>query len=128
MSSASWTWPTCAASRSKGVREVDAIIWVVFALLVWTAWNMPTKAEIRRLLSGVGEEGRPHGWRSAIEGRVGAPCTLTLTEPLYACGTSGELAGTVIDVDDEWVLLEVSDKKGTRQVAVRLDMIKGIEE
>ena len=119
----------CTALCSKGVREVEILVWVIFALLIWILCTMPTKAEIRRLLSNVGADGQPHGWRSAIEGRMGASCKLTLTEPLYAWGTPGELSGTVLDVDDEWVLVEVPDKKGAPQrVAVRLEQIKGIEE
>ena len=44
-------------------------------------------------------------------------------------GNVVELAGTVVDVDDEWVLMEALDKKGHRRlIAMRLDQVAGINE
>ena len=66
--------------------------------------------------------------RSLLEARKGTVCALVLAEASTAAGGT-RLTGTLVDVDDEWVLVEAEQKKGgTRSVALRLDRVQGLEE
>ena len=95
----------------------------VIALYVW----MPTKRDLRRLAAREGAASS--GLRDQLKGRRGVSCKLMLDDANTAVGSS-VLDGTVVDVDDEWVLVERPFKQGdgTQLVAVRLESISGIEE
>ena len=95
----------------------------VIALYVW----MPTKRDLRRLAA---REGAPSsGLREQLKQRQGASCKLMLDDANAAVG-SAVLDGTIVDVDDEWVLVERPLKQGdgAQLVAVRLEDISSIEE
>ncbi|MCF2621173.1 hypothetical protein [Collinsella tanakaei] len=95
----------------------------VIALYVW----MPTKRDLRRLAAREGA--LSSGLREQLKRRRGTSCKLMLDEANPAVG-SAVLDGTVVDVDDEWVLVERPFKQGdgTQFVAVRLEGISSIEE
>lgn len=59
---------------------------------------------------------------------MGSRCTVTLADATVA--TEGiSITGTLRDMDDEWALFEVKQKKGgARLTAVRLDSIESLEE
>ncbi len=59
---------------------------------------------------------------------MGSRCTVTLTGATVA--TEGiSITGTLRDMDDEWALFEVEQKKGdARLTAIRLDSIESLEE
>lgn len=103
------------------------MIYVVFALLIYIVAVMPTKRDLRRLLDA--ETGaRRSGLKPRLEKLKGHPCTLILEE-LHTVVTSTEVACTVVDVDDEWVLIDAAAAKGKRvRAALKLDDIKGVNE
>lgn len=59
---------------------------------------------------------------------MGSRCIVTLTDATVA--TEGiSITGTLRDMDDEWALFEVEQKKGgARLTAIRLDSIESLEE
>ena len=111
---------------------MEIIVWVTFALVIYLVCAMPTKKEVRRLAHPEAEGRRQEGLRDLLSERVGSACTLDLVEVhgfISDFGGLASLAGTVVDVDDEWVLVEATDKKGRRRlVAMRLDQGAGIKE
>lgn len=111
----------------------DAFSMITFVLVIYIMCAMPTKKDMRRLAQPEAEGRRKEGLRDLLRERVGMPCRLCLAEahstPSALGGNVMELAGTVVDVDDEWVLVEIVDKKGSRRlVAMRLDQVAGISE
>lgn len=111
----------------------DAFSMSTFVFLIYIMASMPTKKDIRRLALPEVEGRRQEGLRDLLRERVGTSCTLNLADAHAVVnelsGSVMELAGTVVDVDDEWVLMEASDKKGRRRrIAMRLDQVAGINE
>ena len=89
---------------------------------------MPTKRDLRRLLDTRGEGERAVSLRAMLEARLRATCTLALDEARTPCGGI-TLTGTIMDVDDDWVLVEMPvPRGGTRLVALRLSCVQSIEE
>ncbi len=111
----------------------DAFSMITFVLVIYIMCAMPTKKDMRRLAQPEAEGRRQEGLRDLLRERVGMSCRLCLSEahstPSALSGSVMELVGRVVDVDDEWVLVEASDKKGCRRlVAMRLDQVAGISE
>ena len=95
-------------------------------LLAYIMSVMVTKKDLRKFLGD--QQSRTNEMRSLLEARKGTACTLVLAEASTAAGGT-KLVGTLVDVDDEWVLVEAEQKKGgTRSVALRLDRVQGLEE
>lgn len=95
-------------------------------LLAYIMSVMVTKKDLRKFLGD--QQSRTGEMRSLLEARKGTACTLVLAEASTAAGGT-RLDGTLVDVDDEWVLVEAEQKKGgTRSVALRLDRVQGLEE
>ena len=83
-------------------------------LLAYIMSVMVTKKDLRKFL---GDQ----------QSRTGEMRSLLAEASTAAGGT--RLDGTLADVDDEWVLVEAEQKKGgTRSVALRLDLVQGLEE
>lgn len=100
---------------------------VGFALLIYLICTVPTKKDLKRFLESANGS-RANKYREALSSRMGTRCSVTLADATIA--TEGiTLTGTLRDVDDEWALFEVEQKKGgARLTAVRLDSIESFEE
>lgn len=102
-----------------------AMAGATFAMVVYIMASMPAKKDLRKLV----DDARP---REAELGRMlrertGSVCELVLAEAGVTAGGM-RLAGTVLDVDDEWVLMECPDKKGGAQLkALRIALVEGVE-
>lgn len=55
-------------------------------------------------------------------------CEITLKEPLAALDIMFSAKGILIDLDEEWVMLEVEDKKKKVLKMFRIDNISSIKE
>ena len=98
-----------------------AMAGATFAMVVYIMASMPTKKDLRKLV----DDARPREAELGrmLRERIGSVCELVLV-------TAGgmRLAGTVLDVDDEWVLMECPDKKGGVQIkALRIALVEGVE-
>lgn len=100
---------------------------ISFALLIYLICTVPTKKDLKRFLESANGS-RVNKYREALSSRMGTRCSVTLADATIA--TEGiTLTGTLRDVDDEWALFEVEQKKGgARLTAVRLDSIECFEE
>lgn len=100
---------------------------ISLALLTYLICTVPTKKDLKRFLESANGS-RANKYKGALGGRMGTQCTVTLADATIA--TEGiTFTGTLRDVDDEWALFEVEQKKGgTRLTAVRLDSIESLEE
>ena len=96
-----------------------------FAMVVYIMAAMPTKNDLRKLSEGAcpreAELGR------MLRERIGSSCELVLSEAGVTAGGM-RLAGTVLDVDDEWVLMECPGKKDITQLKVlRIALVEGVD-
>lgn len=100
---------------------------VSFALLIYLICTVPTKKDLKRFLESANGS-RANKYRGALSSRMGTRCTVTLADATIATeGTT--FTGTLRDVDDEWALFEVEQKKGGAHLtAIRLDSIESFEE
>ena len=105
---------------------MEAMVYVLFALMIYLIAAMPSKKYLRRLVGD--EKRRTPSLAALLKGRVGKPCTLVFDDAVGVVGT--RLAGTLVDVDDEWACVEcVDEKSGAVQLkAVRLDLVRSLEE
>ncbi|WP_297184292.1 hypothetical protein [uncultured Enorma sp.] len=103
-----------------------AMVCGTFALMVYIMSVMPTKKDLRKLTDT--SESREAELGRMLRERIGSSCELVLVEAGVTAGGM-RLSGTVQDVDDEWVLMECSDKKGGTQLkALRISLVEGIEQ
>ena len=104
---------------------VEAFGLITFCLVIYIICAMPTKKYIRRLLEDDGR--RTPKIRALLEERMGKRCVLMFEESVTPFGV--RLEGTLVDIDDEWLLVECPKKKGDPELkAVRLELVTGIEE
>lgn len=102
-----------------------AMVCGTFALTVYIMSVMPTKKDLRKLTDA--SESREAELGRMLREHIGSSCELVLAEAGVTAGGM-RLSGTVQDVDDEWVLMECSDKKGGIQLkALRISLIESIE-
>ena len=114
--------------EAHDMESSEIMVWALFPLIIYIICAMPTKSDLRRAVGRVGEAAGPGSWRASLEQRKGASCTLMLDEAM-SVAKGIEVSGMILDVDDEWVLMETVDKKaGVRHVALRLELIRSIEE
>lgn len=105
---------------------VFAMVCATFALTVYIMAAMPTKKDLRKLTDA--SESREAELGRMLRERIGSSCELVLAEAGVTAGGM-RFSGTVRDVDDEWVLMECSDKKGGTQLkALRISLVEGIEQ
>lgn len=100
---------------------------IILALLTYLMCTVPTKKDLKRFLESANGS-RADKCKRALSGRMRSRCTVTLADATVA--TEGiSITGTLRDMDDEWALFGVEQKKGgTRLTAVRLDSIESLEE
>lgn len=100
---------------------------ISLALITYLICTTPTKKDIKRFLESANGS-RADKYKRALGDRMGSRCTATLADATVAT-ESISITGTLRDVDDEWALFEVEQKKGgTHLTAVRLDSIESLEE
>ena len=106
---------------------MDAFGMITLGLIIYIISTMPTKKDFKRVIESSNGE-RAKKYKSALRNRLGTRCTVTLSDATVA--TDGiNITGTLQDVDDEWALFAVEQKKGgTRLTAIRLDSIDSLEE
>lgn len=106
--------------------ETFAIL--TFALVIYIMCTMPTKKEIRRLLNADSEDRRRVELLELLKARKGSSCAISLNEVHYVANKAS-LEGELVDIDDDWVLVRATGKKGATQlVAVRLENVEGLDE
>lgn len=59
---------------------------------------------------------------------IGKDCELILKEALYAIDIMYSVTGKIIDCDETWVIIEVSDKKKTVQKMIQISNIGSLKE
>lgn len=96
-----------------------------FAMVVYIMAVMPTKKDLRKLV----DDARPREVELGrlLRERIGLSCELVLSEAGVTAGGM-RLAGTILDVDDEWVLMGCANKKGGTQLKVlRIALVEGVD-
>ena len=102
-----------------------AMAGATFAMVVYIMAFMPTKKDLRKLA----DDARPREMELGrmLRERIGSSCELVLSEAGVTAGGT-RLIGTVLDVDDEWVLMECPGKKsGTQLKALRIALVEGVD-
>lgn len=102
-----------------------AMAGATFAMVVYIMATMPTKRDLRKLMDDVYPREMELG--RMLRERIGSSCELVLSEAGVTAGGI-RLSGTVLDVDDEWVLMECPAKKGVTQLKVlRIALVEGVD-
>lgn len=106
---------------------MDVLVWLIFAMLVYLICAVPSKRYLRHVVGS--ERDRSTSLAALLKERMGQSCTLVFNDAIWGIGASC-LAGTLVDVDDEWACVECTDEKtgATQLKAVRLDLIRSLEE
>ena len=55
-------------------------------------------------------------------------CELTIKDAMPAIDVMFSVTGTLVDLDDQWLMLEVETKKKTIKKLLRVDSVKGVKE
>lgn len=101
---------------------------LTFALVIYIVCAMPTKKQIRRLENSEAGERRRADLRKLLQDYRGRSCSLSLNDSHYV-SPAATLEGTLVDVDDEWMLMETTDDKGRRKrIVIRFDEVSCIKE
>lgn len=101
---------------------------LTFALVIYIVCAMPTKKQIRRLADPEAGERRRADLRKLLQDYRGRSCSLSLNDSHYV-SPAATLEGTLVDVDDEWMLMETTDGKGRRKrIVIRFDEVSCIKE
>lgn len=59
---------------------------------------------------------------------IGKECELILKEPLYAIDIMYSVTGKIMDCDENWVVIEVTEKKKTVQKMIQISNIGSLKE
>ena len=101
---------------------------LTFALVIYIVCAMPTKKQIHRLADPEAGERRRADLRKLLQDYRGRSCSLSLNDSHYV-SPAATLEGTLMDVDDEWMLMETTDDKGRRKrIVIRFDEVSCIKE
>lgn len=82
------------------------------------------------LMKGIkGKEEKPQmSYRKVLPQYLNKTCEITLKEPLPGIDIMYALTGRLVDLDDEWVLVEADGKKTKVRKLVQIENIGGIKE
>lgn len=105
------------------------VSFVAFCLMLYVVRTMPTKKDLKYLLSP-SEQGGRRRFQEVLNKLIDQPCTIVLTHVLLSAGGDFvTVTGTVRSVDEQYVLLEIEQKSDApRIMALQLDMICSIEK
>lgn len=67
-------------------------------------------------------------YRKVLPDYLNKRCEITLREPLAAIDAMYNVTGTLVDFDEDWVMLEVQTKKRKTMKMFQIDNIAGIKE
>lgn len=74
------------------------------------------------------EEKASVDYRKVMPGYIGKTCELVLQEPLYEIDIMYSVTGKIIDCDEAWVIIEVTDKKRSVQKMIQISNIASVKE
>ncbi|MGC6768305.1 hypothetical protein ACYSNR_18100 [Enterococcus sp. LJL128] len=66
--------------------------------------------------------------RQQLEELIGAACQITNPNLIYTASDSTRLEGVLLDLDDEWVVIQTTEKKKTRQLFLKLEEITHVSK
>lgn len=92
---------------------------VTIALLIYIIYSMKREEEDAGKLQ--------RSFKSVLPDFLGKMCEITLEEPLVI-DMLFSVKGSLVDVDDEWVMLRVQEKKKKVTKIFRIENISGINE
>ena len=92
---------------------------VTIALLIYIIYSMKREEEDAGKLQ--------RSFKSVLPDILGKMCEITLEEPLVI-DMLFSVKGILVDVDDEWVMLRVQEKKKKVTKIFRIENISGINE
>lgn len=95
------------------------LLFIIIGLLIYIIYEMK---------KGVGnQQKQPCSFRRILSDYQGKTCKITLKEPLMI-DIMFSVRGILVDLDDEWVMVETQDKKKKSIKIFRIDNVSGIEE
>lgn len=83
---------------------------------------------IHKIGKPVKEEKTTMDYRKVMPDYIGKECELILKEALYAIDIMYSITGKIIDCDEAWVIIEVSNKKKPVQKMIQISNIGSVKE
>ena len=100
----------------------DILLIIIIAMLAYVIHLMK-----ERTVSGEKEE-KKTSYQKVLPEYLNKMCEITLKEPLAALDIMFSAKGILVDLDEEWVMLEVEVKKKKVVKMFRIDNISSIKE
>lgn len=67
-------------------------------------------------------------WNQVLPGYKGKNCEITVKDPLVYIDVMHSVKGLIVDVDDEWIMMECREKKKTVRKVLRITNISSVKE
>lgn len=77
---------------------------------------------------GEKEETAGISYREIIPKLSGKDCEITVKDPMFDIDVVYSMQGIILDVDDEWVMVEQREKKKKSVKVIRIENIEGMKE
>lgn len=97
------------------------LLFVAIGLLVYIIYQQNKKERPAEPKSGT-------NYREHLPELLGKTCEITVKKPLLSIDIAFSITGTVIDFDDEWIVIRKEGKKQNMMKIFRIDNINGIKE
>lgn len=100
----------------------DILLIIIIALLAYIIHLLKEK------FGGKEKEDKIVSYRKVLPEYLNKMCEITLKEPLAALDIMFSAKGILVDLDEEWVMLEVEVKKKKVVKMFRIDNISSVKE
>lgn len=100
----------------------DILLIIIIAMLAYMIHILKERTGIDK------KEEKKVSYQKVLPEYLNKMCEITLKEPLVALDIMFSVKGILIDLDEEWVMLEVEGKKKKVLKMFRIDNISSIKE
>lgn len=100
----------------------DLLLIIIIALLAYLIYVLRGKAGEK---AAAGEK---FSYAKILPDYLNKTCEITIKEPLAAIDIMFTVKGTLVDLDEEWVMLQVEGKKTSSAKMIRIDNISSVKE
>lgn len=101
------------------------LLLIIAVMLGYMAYMMHTERKQKR----TGETDKPQlPMAQILPDYLNKKCELKVKDAMVAIDVMFSATGTLVDLDDEWLMLEVETKKKTITKLLRVDSIKSVKE
>lgn len=101
------------------------LLFLIALLLGYVTYMMHTERKKRGIQNG---ETSTLPYDKILPEYLNKKCELTIKDAMPAIDVMFSVTGTLVDLDDQWLMLEVETKKKTIKKLLRVDSVKSVKE